>query len=305
MRVIGRRGLTIALCAIGLIGCGERQPSRHVSRSREDQSPREITSEYGDRIERESTALLSQIWWPACEVPPRRGRGCGLLTERLTDEWVARFVREVCEQDPDQDLTEECRAALHRKVVDSLRRRYTHANERDVHNACTSQPAKCERFDGLEMFFLMSHNAWLFSEEERMTNALVAEHGEAQESASRARAARRAELEDQRRALAAIGYALEAAGSAMQAQAGSRATSGPVTGSTGGCTTDTQCSLGLMCSKPAGRSVGVCAQLVDRAGLPVIGPGAPDQHIGPGKRQCLTGFECAVGFRCEEGRCLK
>jgi hypothetical protein len=258
--------------------------------------------DHRERLRMNEHDARASLWWPTCDDAPRGGRGCGLLTDRLTDEWIGRFVREGCNEDPAEDLSEDCRVALRRKVLDAIRRRYTRANERDVHVACANDPERCERFDRLELLFLMSHNAVVLSTAERRAGELVAEHERAQSAARRAREAQAREADEQRRIITALTTGIQVA--AVVATRGGGSSASP-TDAGRECSNDHDCEFGHICSKPANRYRGVCATAVDQHGIERFTPARSDSW-GPGKRQCRIASDCGgFGFECNEGRCLK
>jgi hypothetical protein len=70
-----------------------------------------------------------------------------------------------------------------------------------------------------------------------------------------------------------------------------------------GCSSDSACAPGFMCSKPSGSVVGQCLRAVDSNGTPTY-ERDPSNHAGAGEVTC-TALSCPVGFRCDRGRCVK
>jgi hypothetical protein len=288
--------------AVAVLGCGQSTAKK------EARTPAFSEEDHWERLRMNEHDARASLWWPTCDDAPRGGRGCGLLTDRLTDEWIGRFVREGCNEDPAEDLSEDCRVALRRKVLDAFRRRYTRANERDVHVACANDPERCERFDRLELLFLMSHNSIVLSTAERRAGELAAEHERAQTAARRAREAQAREDDEQRRMLMALTVGFQVATVAVIATRAPRGGgSGALPSSTDAareCSTDYDCGFGHICSKPTNQYRGVCATAVDRNGIERFVPARSDSYK-PGKQQCRFSGDCGFGFECIEGRCLK
>jgi len=77
--------------------------------------------------------------------------------------------------------------------------------------------------------------------------------------------------------------------------------------STGGCTSDFNCSVGQKCVKDYYSSSGVCMKSVNEYGIQTFD--APDtKSIGVNmEKGCLVHTDCPVGFRCaySSGACIK
>lgn len=285
-----------------------------------------ITSEYEAKIAQAREETSNEVFWPVCEVPPRRGKGCGLLADGLTDEFVAKFMRETCQEDPSANPSQPCRTAFQRAFYARVRERYVHANVDDVDRACASAPSQCASFGLTELKFLASHNAAVWADGKARMEELVAAHEREQSLNARARDVREREAEGQRRVMGALAAGLEGLGSGAQRASTQRSTEveeepppkrpaihsyapigqGSSTPNTRpACSSDFDCGgPGFACSKPVGSYTGTCAKVVNEYGNQVF-TGPRTNSIGPGQRQCSLPLDCGLGWKCDQGRCLK
>lgn len=306
------RKLVAVLGLVGVVGCGSSTPPTHEPSS----------SSYDDRAENERIEVLSKLWSQECKTPEQKQ--CGYLTDRMTGEWMANFVRVACNEDPESTPSPACFDEMGQKVLEALRRRYTWAKEREVWAACAAATADCAsiaNFANIETLYILSHNKNVRAVAEQRVRFVREEQAKAEALAARRRAQEQAEEDERaRRVMAAIGGALQGMGSAMAASSRRQAdepsyqtpgaSSDPPRAARGtgspSCSSDIQCGVGRICSKPAGSYSGVCAVVVDSFGTPnPMAPPRSDWGMGPGVQQCSFDLDCGIGFRCNQGRCLK
>lgn len=298
--VASRRHCLVLVAGLPCVACGSAsQPAGDIP------TDSEIAQESSVRIASQGAWAEADTYWPFCQGAPKRVRGCGLLTERVTVEWVRRVMEEVCGEDPNISRSLDCDEKVRAKVVEAFQRRYTRVATSDVVAVCQHEPRRCQgTYENLELVYMTAHNTAVIAIAQRGVAALRAEEREARAEARQQREARarerEREAEEQERTFAAFTGALAGAAAALNTQHGT-----PTPGALSAaeqCSSDYTCGLGRKCSKPARSYVGVCATSVNAYGTPQYAP-SRDGNIGPGKRQCLPGG-CAVGFTCVEGRCV-
>jgi hypothetical protein len=295
-----------AALAMLLIGCHTSKPMTPLK------SSSEIAGDYEAKIEAVREAALSEFYWPICEVPPKKGKDCGLVADVvLQDDFIAKFVAEVCHEEADA-ISEDCRGAFRNGYFDQVRKRYTRASESDVSRACASTPDKCKSFVGIELLLLRSHNDAVISEARERIAQLVEEHDREQTTTERARETRARQAEQDRRARAALAGALQGMGQAMSESGSSssgRTTAAPAPQQVQAprtCTSDYQCGgPGYVCAKPAGSYTGECAKSVNEFGNQDFMHSPRLDSNGPGKRQCTLPLDCGIGFTCDRGMCIR
>ncbi len=250
-------------------------------------TPEDVAVEYQSRIDHVVGFYQDLMVWPLCEVPPQRGKACGLLANAAIQEnAIEVFADEHCYGEHGPDCLEKFRG----QFMGRVRKRYPYANARDVAAHCAEEPEKCSQLWYVEFMYLKSHGAALLARMKVEVSKLLAERKAAQREAAGALARRDAWAAG----LAAMGQALQAQGG----NSGSR------------CSSDFQCPYGARCAKDSSAMVGVCARQVDQYGNPTYSPPSTES-IGPGDGQCFSTAECPAGFRCvstsggARGNCLR
>lgn len=157
-----------------------------------------ILEEHALAVERAKEAALAQIVWAQCEVPSRKGKGCGLLVPSLTADGAAEeFIVSRCKETV-QAVSPECTERFRQSAMRQVRARYDRASESEVDAACARNPSACQRVADIELLYLDSHNA-------SVTKAFKAELDRLTEEAKReiklndqARAYRSRQINDER-----------------------------------------------------------------------------------------------------------
>lgn len=90
--------------------------------------------------------------------PPKWAGACGLLADQIEDEYVKKFVKGTCHEDPNAPATPGCIAEFRDSFTYKLRKRYSLAREVDVRFQCKKSSNKCETLGLLEIEWLNSHN---------------------------------------------------------------------------------------------------------------------------------------------------
>jgi hypothetical protein len=72
----------------------------------------------------------------------------------------------------------------------------------------------------------------------------------------------------------------------------------------GSCSSDFDCNYGDGCVKSPGLMTGTCMQKVNDFGTPTFAPPST-RSFQPGERSCSFSTQCAPGFRCDEGNCVR
>jgi hypothetical protein len=310
---MGKRSLVV--CLLGVAACHQSQPLTPLK------SSAQLGAEYDEKIEKVKAETTAQVIWPVCQVPPKPGKDCGLLADRLTDALIVDYIREHCHGDPSSPVTPECRHMFRVSFFNLLEKRYDRANQLDVQHACQSNPDQCGPLEGVELLFLRSHNDAVFADGRARITALIAEYDREEQSNERARDARARQQVDRQRAAAIFKGIADSANSMAQrpppqyqgpgAMGGTQpvapmAPMAPMAPVSTGCTSDFQCGgPGYVCSKPAGSFQGQCAKSVNEFGNQDFMNGPRLDSHGPGTQQCQFMTDCPIGFRCDAGRCMK
>jgi hypothetical protein len=87
---------------------------------------------------------------------------CGLVVDQVAEpRYVRRFVRKVCDLDPDDldQMPDECNDRFRNMIVARFVERYTRVPADKLRLRCEAHPMECESLRDLEVWLLKEHNA--------------------------------------------------------------------------------------------------------------------------------------------------
>jgi len=175
--------------------------------------PQLITNEFAETFEKQRSQAMELLVWPECEIPKKEGL-CGLISEDELQS-VGTFIRDTYHESVETNVSDACRSKFVDHLQSKFRSRYSKAKMSEVNDFCKSQPEHCSTFKLLELQWLTSHNAAIFSDLHALSERILAQHSAAQAANSRA-------IEDRRALGSAIGEGLKSFGSTLQNSVQSR-----------------------------------------------------------------------------------
>jgi hypothetical protein len=254
-----------------------------------------IRIEWDREASQTSESTMRSLVYPTCSANNPAGSTCGLVsTSYMSRAFAKRFAKEHCQRSHGTGCLQLYMAAFNRDIV----MRYGVDPRETI--------PKDDSFGEIEIAVLEVHNDRVFELRRRKMSELNAKYtAMADEVVERfAAALNRMRVEDEesrrvweaeRRVVLSLAMGLKAMGDGL---AGQSRRSQVLR-----CTSDYDCIHGTICLKARGSFDGQCVEAVDGNGLRTYQPPRPASvHAGNGTC-AMTG--CPIGFRCEEGNCVK
>lgn len=232
--------------------------------------------------------------YESCEEPHPPDAHCGLISPAFFNP--ARL--DLFDQERCVGLSAEaCRSALIHEWLVRLKERYPRANEDRIAAVCETSETACQDASDVERLWLASHNGAVEGRRQALNKVAAADAD--------------AELEAERQArLRAFGTTMQAGGQPLSGGTASGPRMNDEERQSRACTSDYSCPGGWHCMKDSNAMSGICAQGVNRVGVPMYSPPDPGS-VRPGTGQCSFDTECPVGFRCVKtsggmrGNCMR
>lgn len=311
------------MAAILAVACVDRTPTdeRHTARVHRILAQGRAEQDRAEARIRTAAREISRLRRLAIEVSEGSDEPKQHVAFWFQGPWQACAIAEQIER-------AICEQIVGQAYLQALRRRYSFADFRTLIRASANVTLSEAEFARSHNTRLAAHIQW------RRRLALDAHATSSNEIAHTTSAAltssariRDAELEEAERQVAMVALAAfsAAAGAARAYSAGLQARAqalqqppGPwrnavatpdTTPVRATCSSDLDCGIGWLCTKPNYSAVGVCLRSVNEFGVPQYDVPRSESILlkVPSPVDCRTSFECPVGFACNQasGMCLR